>query len=453
MQVTLADGSQAICDDQPFTEGGDGFLFWDRDGRHVIKLYKMVEPWRLQAADAIVNHYNAVQENTYWEPLFAWPNAIVMQPTLGIRMRKIVGQRKLSEFVNYKFRMKRVPSSERGTFQGYAAAAIKMARLVRRLHNLGLCHSDLSENNIFINPVTGQTTLLDCDGLVVPNTNHLKPAVLGTKGYMAPEIVAGKATPSIRGDLHALAVCIYRSLLIRDPMNGPKKHHTDPMLDDNLMYGERALFIEHPTDQSNRPKTAFPSIDVLGPEIRRLFLRAFVDGLHQPEKRPGAGDWERGLLRMYDQIVPCSNPQCEFKAFVLLENSLRCSWCGTRLLSYRSVPLLHFYKKVGREWQRDGHYTLVGQPEKTIHSWHVTPGKLPGPDTDGSVLARIEYQRSSGKWFLTNHLIDDLRDVTSVQGGQHLPRRTQLELVDGQKLLFGDPNSCRVAFVQFLPIT
>ena len=451
MEVQLADGSKVACENQPFAEGGDGILYLALDGQHVIKLYKHAEPWRRQVTEAILNQYNAVKEHRYWEPLFAWPNAVVLKPRLGIQMNRIVGQQPLANFVNYKYRMQRLTPAERGTWQGYVAGAIKVARLMRRLHNLGLCHSDLSENNIFINPVSGQVTLLDCDCLVVPG--FLPAIVAGTKGYMAPELMdgllQGKAIkPSIQTDLHALAVILYRMLLILDPLRGPKQHHPDSALDDLLMYGADALFIEHPTDQSNRPRMSLPSIALLGPDMQKLVLQAFVDGLHNPERRPSAALWERELLRMYDRIVPCENPDCDFKAFVLLEQP-QCPWCGTKLSHPPTLPLLQLYRKVGKSWARDGNYTIAGNGGRTLHVWHTNPAKTPGPETDNTVLAHIHYEPTTDTWYLVNHTLNALQVVSSPTGSQPVAPHARIALSDGQQILFGDPDSSRVAFVQF----
>jgi hypothetical protein len=54
-----------------------------------------------------------------------------------------------------------------------------------------------------------------------------------------------------------LAVLIYMYLLYRHPLRGGKVHDVnDPQRDENLAMGENALFIEHPTDPSNRVKVA-----------------------------------------------------------------------------------------------------------------------------------------------------------------------------------------------------
>ncbi|MDT1878227.1 kinase, partial [Acinetobacter baumannii] len=84
--------------------------------------------------------------------------------------------------------------------------------------------------------------------------------------------------------------------------------------------GERALFIEHPTDRSNAVKVnqvssfSLPWADpqkipytIMGPYLKPLFDRAFIDGLHDPSKRPTADEWESALVKTVDLIQPCQN--------------------------------------------------------------------------------------------------------------------------------------------------
>ena len=58
-------------------------------------------------------------------------------------------------------------------------------------------------------------------------------------------------------DLHAFAVLIYMYLLYRHPSRGGKVHDVnDEQRDESLTMGEKALFVEHPSDKSNRIKVA-----------------------------------------------------------------------------------------------------------------------------------------------------------------------------------------------------
>ena len=96
---------------------------------------------------------------------------------------------------------------------------------------MGLAHSDLSYNNVLVDPVERSACMIDLDGLVVPG---LYPAeVIGTAEFIAPEVLSTKhlkkddpnrVLPSRLTDLHALPVLIYMLLLHRHPLKGSKVH-------------------------------------------------------------------------------------------------------------------------------------------------------------------------------------------------------------------------------------
>ena len=103
---------------------------------------------------------------------------------------------------------------------------------------------------------------------------------------------------------------MYMYLLYRHPLRGAKVHDLDADKDEVASMGEKALFVEHPTDKSNRPKlnqvkpTHLPWADVAkipytvcGPYLKALFDKAFIDGLHNPALRP----YRQRLGRRADQ--------------------------------------------------------------------------------------------------------------------------------------------------------
>ena len=403
--VQTGDGRSLMCDREPFSYGSEGRLFFTADKQHVVKMYNRPEDWRRQSLDAIIRKRAVVLGDNaeYWARYFCWPEALVMKPGLGVYMpRARTGLRPLSHFLSPRFR-KRIAAEDGppalGTWIGHVGILMKLARTVNRLHANGLCHSDLSTNNLLVNPVTGDATLIDCDGLVESGSSVLLPTVLGTPDFMAPELVAGMTPrpgerppqPSVETDRHSLAVLIYYGLLFRHPLRGNKFHSPDPDLDDRLMLGRGALFIEHPSDLSNRPKGNFLKSSILGKTMQDLFARAFVDGLHHPRKRPLAAEWEGALVRLYDQTVPCSNPRCEAKSFVFVDGGVaRCPWCSTDLKGPRQIPILAFCKPDGkRALNFPVDFRLVGWPRRTLHTWHVELNRLPGPGVEATPAGRV----------------------------------------------------------------
>ncbi len=322
----LHNGSQVRCQPKPFRRGISSELFLTIDGGHIIKLLRQPEPWREQALKLLLDRFNPGQFDLQCHQLLCWPNGIIKSPQLGIRMPYASSNmRSLGWFVVPKARSV-LPPEVQGDWRGHVEIAIKIAQAVRCLHMSGLCHSDLSPNNVLVDPRDGSMVLIDLDQVAVPGI--IPPAILGTPRYMAPEIVMCQTHGNVWADLHSLAVLIYQTLLFQHPLLGPKVYSNDPVEDEQLAFGQQALYIEHPTDFSNRPGTLI-SCAILGTEVAQLFQRAFVDGIHTPSKRPTAAEWETALSRMHKKIIICSNPECEHKHFVLTDLIQgKCIWCG-----------------------------------------------------------------------------------------------------------------------------
>jgi serine/threonine protein kinase len=83
-----------------------------------------------------------------------------------------------------------------------------------RLHAKGLCYKDISFGNVFFHPRTGDVRICDIDNVDV---NGRPGAILGTPGFMAPEVILRQAGPSTQTDLHSLAVMLFNILMMGDP--------------------------------------------------------------------------------------------------------------------------------------------------------------------------------------------------------------------------------------------
>ncbi len=458
----LKDGSTIAYLPEPIGEGAEKTVYFTADRRQVIALYRdgreSGDEKRYQRLEAITVKYNPTldpNEGTIWAEYFCWPTGIGSQPSLGVIAPAFPGnyffpagsgphagrEKKGRWFVSPKPRSK-LSKAERGDWLGYLKIAIRVARAVRRLHSAGLAHSDLSSNNVLIDPSRGLSIIIDIDSLVVPGLHP--PKVEGTPGYMAPEVVAGRERPSIRTDLHALGVLIYEYLLKRHPLRGPKVHSQESSeMDEALSMGERALFIEHPTDHSNRPNDIPISMDSLGAYIPDLFRKTFVDGLHSPEGRPTASDWERGLVRSTDLILPCPRESCEGRWF-LFNRGVRpiCPHCGSQ---YRSpVPLLQFYRegKPG-DFRAEGHY-LACWDGVHLCKWHLFDNVFPDQMADRKSQGYIRLH--NGKWTLANKSGAPMQVVN----GQAVPSEKSIELTDGLQIILSKAPHGRLAVVQMV---
>lgn len=202
------------------------------------------------------------------------------------------------------------------------------------LHSLGLCYKDISLSNVFLNPQTGSVLICDNDNISVDGQGA--SMVLGTPGFMAPEILRGEQRPCAATDLFSLAVLIFRLLTRHDPFRGSQELAFSCLDASNLqrLYGEEPVFIFDPDNPSNRPDPqhhlgvllSWPIYPTL---LHKSWMTTFGPGLHQPAKRVLTGEWKRVLASCLDRHQLC--PVCSQETFSNGEGQQHCWNCGSAL--------------------------------------------------------------------------------------------------------------------------
>ena len=478
LRAKLTDGSTIEFDSEPLASGGEKIVFFTKDKQHVIAFFygQLNDPSeRRRRLEKILGAYNPTvggAQADYWKKRFCWPVGVVdndpslpadfikrhnlHRPVLGVVVPAYrsnfffkdrtgnTREKKGRWFTGAKAR-KLVPEEERGTLLTYLQCCWMMASGVRRLHFAGLAHSDLSHNNVLIDPKHGDASVIDCDSLVVPGL--APPTVMGTPGYIAPEVVAGKKQPSIETDLHALAVLIYETLLLRHPLAGPKVRSTrSPEEDDLLSMGAQALYVEHPTDKSNHLKPA-PEIAVqrLGPYLGKLFEKTFVTGLHAPHLRASASEWEKGLQKTLDLIHPSPDGKNWF--IVAPGLPLECPFSKRKLTA--PVPVASFLRHIKRAGSdtldfKDDEHALTVWNGQYLYQWHARSNVSP-LDAKREPVGYFQFHK--GRWYLTNQ---SNADMLLVDAPDYLRRGHHVEITPGLRLLLSVEEGGRLAVFDFL---
>jgi serine/threonine protein kinase len=317
---------------------------------------------------------------------------------------------------------------------------------------------------VLVDPVSKSAAIIDIDGLVVPGL--FPPDVIGTADFIAPEVLATKhlhlkdanrKLPNRLTDLHALAVMIYMYLLYRHPLKGGKVHDLDTEKDDLLSMGKNALFIEHPTDTSNRPKLnqvnpkELPWADVVkipytvtGPYLKELFDQAFITGLHDPSKRPPAEMWEQALLKTTDLMQPCSNKACEQKWYVFDNtNKPRCPFCGT--YHQGTLPVLDLYYQFKPAVWRPENHRLMVYNNQYLFQWHVNRQMVRNEKLTAEQKVPVGYFTfHTNRWVLVNQKLTSLKDLTD---DKEIPIGGMVDITDGKRLLLSKEEGGRVVIV------
>jgi serine/threonine protein kinase len=495
IKITALDGSAVEFKDEVIGQGGMKDVYFSPDKSYVVAFFRDKQDAfakdRLQTITGIYfDRFFKQIGGDYWKELYCWPTKVVewngklgiVAPTYQKHFFFAVGS-KNGDFLNIKgkekegkwfasafHQNKNLDPKEKGDWFKYFIISLNISRAVKRMHSAGLAHSDLSYKNVLVDPTSGRAAIIDIDGLVVPG--KFAPDVVGTPDFIAPEVMAtihlkkedpARKFPNIQTDRHALAVLIYMYLLRRHPLRGGKVHDADPNKDEELSMGAKALFVEHPTDKSNRPKlnqikpshlAPMPWGDVeklpykiCGPYMKVLFEKAFIDGLHNPNQRPTADEWEGAIIKTIDLMQPCQNHSCEMKWYVF-DNSMapKCPFCGT---PYKGqLPVLNLYSKSPKGQFSFENHRLMVYSNQYIYPWHVNKRIVPNEKLSAAEKKPVGYfVFHQGRWVLVNQNIKGLKDVDA---GVEVPIGQMLEIKDGQKILLSPEDGGRLLIVQMV---
>lgn len=479
-------------DDGNPMKGGMKDVYFSEDRKYVVAFFR--EPLDFNQKDRIKRIVKLYLDNIkkghsadyYLDLLYRWPyDAVEKNGKVGVIVpvydskfffkkgyisnEAIKGVEKKGKwFTAPSFRNKQYPlaldKSELGDWLSYFQIGINLSRGVKKMHQMGLAHSDLSYNNVLIDPVTKSAAIIDIDGLVVPGL--FPPEVIGTADFIAPEVLKTKhlkiqdpsrILPNQKTDLHALAILIYMYLLRRHPLRGGKVWDLESEKDEILSMGEKAIFIEHPTDSTNRVKVEHlrkwdsfwgdPKklpYTVTGPYLSSLFKRAFIDGLHNPILRPIANEWETALLKTVDLIQPCSNPSCDEKWYVFDNTSKpKCPFCGTAHKG--TLPVVDLYYKFKDDvWKPENHRLMVYH-NQYLFKWHVSKKVIRNESLTALDKKPVGYFTFyQNRWVLVNQSLPNMKDVTE---NKVIPINSMVELTDGKKIMLSDEDGGRLMYI------
>lgn len=287
--------------------------------------------------------------------------------------------------------------------------ALNLAHSFLLLHSEGLCYRDISFGNVLLDPHTSEVLICDNDNVGVDGESV--SVVLGTRRFMAPEIVRGEARPSTETDLHSLAVLIFYILMVHHPLIG-RRELEYPCLNEvseHDLFGRSPLFIFDPVNDGNAPDP-YEHAGVLAnwnlhpAPIRRLFLAAFTEGLHDPSKRVRESVWRAELAALLDSVSACG--ECGAENFIS-EQAPTCWLCGVKA---EVPPSLQFGNRK----------VLLGSHAR-IYRHHLARNY-----DFSEAVGEVVKHPSLDRWGLTNLSTDSWR--------AQVPGRPDLRLSPGQTL-------------------
>lgn len=203
------------------------------------------------------------------------------------------------------------------SFFALCRTAFNCAKEYQKLHAAGAKYQDISFGNLFFDPSNGDVLICDNDNVSYDS----KPGgILGTPGFMAPEIVVGKAKPSRNTDLYSLSVLLFYLFMVNHPLDGKVEANIKcmDMAARIKLYGTDPIFIFDPDNKMNRPVKGYQDNALIYwpiyPEkLRSMFTKAFTIGLTTPNKRITEPQWMDLIANMMSGMMQC--PKCGARIF------------------------------------------------------------------------------------------------------------------------------------------
>ncbi|MCR4638533.1 protein kinase [Ruminococcus sp.] len=225
------------------------------------------------------------------------------------------------------------------TLSAMVTCVINIVNAFRQLHRAGKSYQDLNDGGFFINVNTGAVLVCDCDNIAPDGSNF---GIGGKPGYMAPEVVRGIAQPNVQTDKYSLAVVLFKLLFRGDPMEGEKVVRDVCLTESSELkhYGQNAVFVYDPDDDSNRPVRGIHDNIIkfwrIYPDyIKDAFIRSFTTGVTDPTKRIIENEWQKLFIRLRSEIIQCGCGRTNFSSMFIHQNekTFKCPKCGMEFVT------------------------------------------------------------------------------------------------------------------------
>ena len=335
---------------EKLAEGGQGLVLRiEGQPRLLLKISRLKDPdpkalaWRCQL-DKL--HYLPIEDLQMADgsPLpLAMPKALLVGPRPGYVMELMDGLVPLGELLETS-QQALLEGDGRGGFvrtgglKRRMALLARLARVLAKLHGVGIAHGDLSPNNVFVSSSHehAQVWLIDCDNLTYAVRNS--SLQIHTPDYGAPELLRGELGISTYTDIWSFAVMAFQLLTLLHPLKSGFLADSDPEIEDRALRGELP-WIDHPVDDSNRAEAGVPRDWVLTPALQTLFERCFNAGLSDAAQRPLMAEWAEAFEAAHALLVRCEHEDCASSFF--WNKALNCPFCERPTTSVFWLRLVH----------------------------------------------------------------------------------------------------------------
>ena len=375
---------------------------------------------------------------------------------LGYVMKKMVGGESLKKYLDPQECDFKEWYRDRYTLNNRYNIIAGMFEALREIHINGLIFTDLSPNNIMVrtSPEGYSVFFIDTDNLRSRDDPY--SGVLGTPGFMAPEIFRKKIPEVIGGiskdskgedvknllshigkisidsDIFSAAVIAFELLTLHHPFVGDVIDQGTPEDEERAHRMETDYILKKGTPNTSTSGLV-PAFDqITTSKIRELFYRTFVIGALEPNKRPTDQEFLDAFLEAKDYMVKC--PHCGFTT-IYSDSSTKCLGCDEHLGPYPILEICQIFSNLSPEDVINHNPVDESQTEADRKSYTISTIVLPYSDEKRLYLRHFEKLNNRGD-IIGNISISEDDTVTMRFISDHYPKASIVTTRSGKEKVF-----------------
>ena len=222
------------------------------------------------------------------------------------------------------------------TYLHMYVVALNLASCVNSIHEAGHAIGDLNDKNILVSTKDSKITIVDCDSFEIHGKDDtVFPCSVYMPEFSAPEVIKHQAIADRqKSDRFALAVLIFKLLMLNTHPFSSRGASVENLNTPAEKISAGYYPYEDHNDLDVSPPVYALSYDIIPPNIKALFRLCFVEGQHEPEKRPTVREWFIVLKENYEAMyafVKKHEQMCDNNSLHIFPMHLtECPWCTMR---------------------------------------------------------------------------------------------------------------------------
>ncbi len=322
--LTRSSDRQTVSLGNKIASSGEGEVWETNFSGTLAKIYHDPTPERIAKLKAMLANPPVDPMASRNHISIAFPQDLLLDGSgscVGFLMPAVRSSRELPSIYHPRLRKKNAPG-----FNWYYlhVTALNTAWIIQAIHEKGYVLGDIKSQNILVND-RALVAVIDTDSFQVRDskTGKVYRCTVGSDGFTPVELLGKDFSTTDQTEIcdrFRLAVLIHYLLFGYHPFSGEwtgagESPDQTELIRKGFWYGGKNSLI--------RPSQTTIPLDVVHPEIKRLFLKCFNDGHASPKLRPTAEDWHNALQAAVNDLVACSHVDSHHYS----RNYGKCNWC------------------------------------------------------------------------------------------------------------------------------